>query len=60
MFLKLCIIELIINKIVANKKQIFNLSSKKFLILFIELRIKYIIKKIADIENAEGNKNKLM
>tara|TARA_Y100000991_G_scaffold205828_1_gene182446 strand:- start:374 stop:556 length:183 start_codon:yes stop_codon:yes gene_type:complete len=60
LLLKLCIIELIIIKIVANKKQIFNLSSKKFLILFIELRIKHIIKKIADIENAEGNKNKLM
>ena len=56
--LKSCIIELIINKKLPKKKNIFNLSLKKFSLLLNEFNIKEISKNIADIENADGNKNK--
>ncbi len=56
--LKLCIIELITNKKLPKKKKIFNLSSKNFSLLINEFNIKEISKNIADIENADGNKNK--
>ncbi len=58
MLLKLCIIELITNKKLPKKKKIFNLSSKKFSSLINEFNIKEISKNIADMENADGNKNK--
>ena len=58
MLLKSCIIELITNKKLPKKKKIFNLSSKKFSSLINEFNIKEISKNIADMENADGNKNK--
>ena len=58
MLLKSCIIELIINKKLPKKKNIFNLSLKIFSSLINEFKIKEISKIIADIENADGNKNK--
>ena len=58
MLLKSCIIELIINKKLPKKKNIFNLSLKIFSLLINEFNIKEISKIIADIENADGNKNK--
>lgn len=58
MLLKSCIIELIINKKLPKKKNIFNLSLKIFSSLINEFNIKEISKIIADIENADGNKNK--
>ena len=58
MLLKLCIIELITNKKLPKKKKILNLSSKKFSSLINEFNIKEISKNIADMENADGNKNK--
>ena len=58
MLLKLCIIELITNKKLPQKKKIFNLSSKKFSSLINEFNIKEINKNIAEMENADGNKNK--
>ena len=58
MLIKLCIIELITNKKLPQKKKILNLSSKKFFSLINEFNIKEINKNIAEMENAEGNKNK--
>ena len=58
MLLKSCIIELIINKKLPKKKNVFNLSLKKFSSLIDELNIREISKNTADIENADGNKNK--
>ncbi len=47
-----------INKKLPKKKNIFNLSLKIFSSLINEFNIKEISKIIADIENADGNKNK--
>ena len=47
-----------INKKLPKKKNTFNLSLKKFSSLLNEFNIKEISKNIADIENADGNKNK--
>ena len=58
MLIKLCIIELITNKKLPKKKNIFNLSSKYDSLLINEFNIKEISKNIAEIENADGNKNK--
>tara|TARA_B100000941_G_scaffold256053_1_gene205111 strand:- start:745 stop:927 length:183 start_codon:yes stop_codon:yes gene_type:complete len=56
--LKSCIIELIINKKLPKKKNVFNLSLKKFSSIIDEFNIREISKNTADIENADGNKNK--
>ena len=56
--MKLWIIELITNKILPKKKYILKLSSKNFSSLIDEFSINEINKKNADIENADGNKNK--